>query len=203
MTRIGSAIVLSVLSRALPHATIVNTNNAAAMGGAVGTNEPAVYQLSGPAISGHAKSPANVLGPVDFDFTTKFNSSGMIGIFFPVKVSKAGFWLNPSLGNVEPLAADTNFAFSGINETILEMANPVSAGNFAGIRRAAADFGGFKIIALGATGFTVDDFTFAAGSSSAVPEPATLLLLGCGLVIVSRLRFRRTKLHDEDGQRPD
>jgi hypothetical protein len=81
------------------------------VGGAVGTNEPAVYQLGG-GIASEAKSPHGLLGPVDFDFTTKFNSNGLIEIFFPTKVSKVGFWLNPSLGNVEIIAADTIFAFS-------------------------------------------------------------------------------------------
>src|SRR5438477_209120 len=37
------------------------------VGGAPGTNEPAVYNLSG-TIAGDAHSPGNVLGPVDFDF---------------------------------------------------------------------------------------------------------------------------------------
>ena len=65
------------------------------VGGAPGTNEPALYELSG-SIADDAKSPDTVLGPVDFDFTTKFNSGSLIEIFFPAKVSKVGFWLNPS-----------------------------------------------------------------------------------------------------------
>jgi hypothetical protein len=67
------------------------------VGGAPGTNEPALYTLSG-GIAGDASSKPTVLGPVDFDNTTKFNSSALIEIFFPVKVSKVGFWLNPSIG---------------------------------------------------------------------------------------------------------
>jgi hypothetical protein len=160
------------------------------VGGAVGTNEPALYSLSG-AIAGDAKSPPTVLGPVDFDFTTKFNSSALIEIFFPTKVSRVGFWLNPSLGNTLLIAADTNFAFSGLTETTLETGN-VIAGNFVGIQRPTADIGGFKIIALGNNGFTIDDFTFAgAGTSVVVPEPATFGLLGCGLLFVGALRARR------------
>jgi hypothetical protein len=152
------------------------------VGGMVGTNEPAVYQLSG-GIAGDAKSPHNVLGPVDFDFTTKFNSSGLIEIFFPTKVSRVGFWLNPSLGNVHIIAADTNFAFSHLTETPLE-ASDVTAGNFVGIERPTADIGGFKIEALGGTnGFTIDDFTFGGASTSTVPEPATFLFVGGGLLL--------------------
>ncbi len=160
------------------------------VGGAVGTNEPALFQLSG-GIAGDAKSPSTVLGPVDFDFTTKFGSGAMIEIFFPVKVSKVGFWLNPALGNVNILAADTNFAFSHETETTLETGNNVTAGHFVGIERPTADIGGFKIIGLGTTGFTVDDFTYGGSSSSTVPEPASFALLGAGLAAVA-LRLRRT-----------
>src|SRR5262245_33063064 len=144
------------------------------VGGAPGTNSPAVYSLTG-AIAGDAKSPTNVLGPVDFDFTTKFNNQALIEIFFPTKVSRVGFWLNPSLGNVLLIAADTNFAFSGLPETTLETGT-VTAGNFVGIQRPTADIGGFKIIALGGTGFTIDDFTFDGGTTQ-VPEPSTVTLL--------------------------
>ncbi|HEY7211397.1 MAG TPA: PEP-CTERM sorting domain-containing protein [Bryobacteraceae bacterium] len=162
------------------------------VGGAVGTNEPAVYQLSG-GIAGDAHSATNVLGPVDFDFTTKFGSGAMIEIFFPTKVSKVGFWLNPALGNVELIAADTNFAFSHQTETTLEMAPSVTAGNFVGIERATADIGGFKIIGLGATGFTIDDFTYGGASTSTVPEPSAFLLAGLGLVASLSLRKLRKR----------
>ena len=150
------------------------------VGGMVGTNAPALYQLTG-GIAGDAKSPTTVLGPVDFDFTTKFNNSALIEIFFPTKVSKVGFWLNPSLGNVSLIAADTNFAFSGLPETTLETGSG-TAGNFVGIERPTADIGGFKIIALGANGFTVDDFTFGGAPSTTVPETNTLTLLVCGML---------------------
>lgn len=163
------------------------------VGGAPGTNEPALYNLSG-GIAGDAKSPTTVLGPVDFDFTTLFNGQALIEIFFPTKVSKVGFWLNPSLGNVELIAADTNFAFSHEEEHALETADTVTAGHFVGISRSTADIGGFKIIAKGTTGFTIDDFTFGGtGSTSTVPEPSMVFLAGIGLfglVTASKLRKR-------------
>src|SRR3989440_12697180 len=90
--------------------------------------------------------------------------------FFPTKVSKVGFWLNPSLGNVSLIAADTNFAFSNLNETTLETGT-VTAGYFVGISRATADIGGFKIIGLaGTAGFTIDDFTYAASLRPQCPR---------------------------------
>ena len=100
--------------------------------------------------------------------------------------------MNPSLGNVLLIAADTNFAFSGLPETTLE-SGTVTAGNFVGIQRATADIGGFKIIAVGSTGFTIDDFTFGGGTAAAVPEPGTLSLLGCGLLAASRLKRTKPK----------
>ena len=163
------------------------------VGGAPGTNEPALYSLT-EGIAGDAKSPPTVLGPVDFDFTTKFNSGALIEIFFPTKVSRVGFWLNPSLGNALIIAADTNFAFSGLPETTLEMSNVTTAGNFVGIERATSDIGGFKIIALGQTGFTIDDFTVGGASTtppSNVPEPATLALLAFALAGLGLCRPRR------------
>jgi hypothetical protein len=39
------------------------------VGGAVGTNMPALYQLGG-TLAANAHSGTTVLGPVDFDFTT-------------------------------------------------------------------------------------------------------------------------------------
>jgi len=151
------------------------------VGGAVGTNEPAVYQLNG-TIAGDAHSPKNVLGPVDFDFTTKFNNQGLIEIFFPVKVSKVGFWLNPSLGNVHLIAADTNFAFSHETETTLESGD-VTAGHFVGIERPTADIGGFKIEAAGSTGFTIDDFSY--GGAAVVPEPTMWAFLLVALLALA------------------
>jgi hypothetical protein len=160
------------------------------VGGTVGTNAPALYALGG-GIAGDAQSGTTVLGPVDFDFTTKFNSGALIEIFFPDKVSAVGFWLNPSLGDVLLIAADTNFAFSGMTETTLESGN-VTAGNFVGIQRDTADIGGFKIIALGATGFSIDDFSFGTGTTT-VPEPSTWALLAIGLTALGfgRRRERR------------
>src|SRR5688572_1001016 len=156
------------------------------VGGMVGTNAPALYSLSG-AIAGNAQSPSTVLGPVDFDFTTKFDSGAMIEMFFPAKVSKVGFWLNPALGNVLLIAADTNFAFSGLTETTLETSNG-TAGNFVGIERPTAEIGGFKVIGLGTTGFTIDDLTVGGATAPPpVPEPDTLALLFCGLLALGLL----------------
>jgi hypothetical protein len=146
------------------------------VGGQVGVNRPALFSLGG-GIAGDARSPSTVLGTVDFDGNTNFTSSGgLMEIFFPEKVSKVGFWLNPSLGNVLLIAADTNFAFSGQNETTLETGT-VTAGRFVGIERPTADIGGFKIIGLGTSSFTIDDLT-----TRPIPEPGAVAFLLAGLL---------------------
>ena len=161
------------------------------VGGAVGTNMPALYQLGG-TLAPNAHSGSTVLGPVDFDFTTKFGPGAFIEVFFPVKVSSVGFWLNPALGNVTLIAADTNFAFSGLTETTLE-SFAGTAGRFAGISRPTADIGGFKIIGTGTTGFTVDDFSYGAAGTvtTPVPEPATWALMLGGVAVLMAWRRRR------------
>ena len=161
------------------------------VGGAVGTNMPALYQLGG-AIAANAHSGTTVLGPVDFDFTTKFGPGAFIEVFFPTKVSSVGFWLNPALGNVTLIAADTNFAFSGLPETTLETFAG-TAGRFAGISRPTADIGGFKIIGTGTTGFSIDDFSYGAagGVTTPIPEPAEWALLLGGIGAMAAWRRRR------------
>jgi len=165
------------------------------VGGMVGVNQPALYSLGG-GIAGDAKSPPTVLGPVNFDFQTQFASGAMIEVFFPTKVSKVGFWLNPALGNVLLIAADTNFAFSGLQETTLETLPNATAGNFVGIERPTAEIGGFKIIGLGNTGFTIDDLTLGGAGSTppTVPESSSLVLLVCGLIVCGLFASFRTRI---------
>jgi hypothetical protein len=153
------------------------------IGGQVGVNRPALFALTG-AIAVDAHSGNTVLGPVDFDATTNFTSS-FIEVYFPTKVAKVGFWLNPSLGNPALLALDTNFAFSGEEEHVLESATG-TAGHFIGFEHATADIGGFKILATGGAAFTIDDFSY--GTAAPVPEPATWALWGAGALLLAARR---------------
>lgn len=63
--------------------------------------------------------------------TTDFTQ--FIEVYFPTKVSKVGFWLNPSLGNITVAAFDTSPAFSGIaTQNMIETAPNFTAGDFSG-----------------------------------------------------------------------
>jgi len=58
-----------------------------------------------------------------------------------------------------------------------------------GIERPTAEIGGFKIIGLGNTGFTIDDLTLGGAGSTppTVPESSSLVLLVCGLIVCGLL----------------
>jgi hypothetical protein len=153
------------------------------VGGGVGVNMPAIYALEG-ALANDAASGHNVLGTVDFEFNTNFGRGAFMEIYFPTKVSKVGFWINQQLDFVSLIALDTNFAFSGLDETILETGIG-DAGFFVGIERDTADIGGFKLFGRGNEGFTIDDFSFGGGEGGApVPEPGTLALLLTALAVL-------------------
>jgi PEP-CTERM motif len=159
------------------------------VGGMVGVNMPAIYQLSGSLVGRDAASGSNVLGTVGFDFTTNFAPGAFMEIFFPTKVSRVGFWVNRQLDFVNLIALNTNFAFSGLDEEILETGIG-SPGFFVGIERASADIGGFKILGRGAEGFTIDDFSYGGGGGASIPEPSTLALLLAGAgVLWARRRW--------------
>ncbi len=157
------------------------------VGGAPGDSPAALLQLNSP-IDGDAASKSTVVGPATMapDQVTDFQG-GFIEIIFATKVSRVGFWLNPSLGNVLLLANDQ---FGGSQ---LESLNGGLAGNFIGIERATADIGHISIIPLQSGGFTIDDLTYAASTTppppTSVPEPGTLALVGLGLAgVLARRR---------------
>jgi hypothetical protein len=154
------------------------------VGGQVGVNRPALFTLTG-GIAGDAHSGSTVFGPVDFDGNTNFSSAAFIEVYFPTKVAKVGFWLNPALGGATLIALDTNFAFSGEEEHVLETGTG-TAGRFVGIEHATADIGGFKILVNGNAGFTIDDFSY--GTAAPVPEPATWALWGAGALLLAARR---------------
>jgi hypothetical protein len=97
-----------------------------------------------------------------------------------------GVWLNPSLGNV---------TFSAFDSTLTQLESFTgNAGNFVGVDRPTNDIKFISIVAASATGFTVDDLTFAQASAppptNGVPEPSSLPLLIAALLAAAALRRR-------------
>lgn len=164
------------------------------VGGTVGVNRPALYQIdpdSGIESEMNAAVVDTVLGGVDFDGNSLFGSSSLLEMYLPAKVDAFGFWVDPSLSGVRVIVLNTNFAFSGEDEDILETID-VPAGMFLAYDRANADIGGIKVISLGNRGFTIDDLTINFEEPGTVPEPATSLLLLPALLAGNWLRRRRT-----------
>jgi len=165
------------------------------VGGTVGVNRPALYQLGG-GLAGDAHSGDTVLGTVDFDGNTNFDRSGLMEAFLPTKVSSLGFWLNPALGDVLVYFLNTNFAFSREEEVILGTAR-VKAGEFVGLQLDGAQIGGLKIGAMRdsngvSKGFTIDDFSFGGSGTSEppghVPEPGSVALVLAALLALGASR---------------
>ena len=158
------------------------------VGGVVGTNMPALYQLGG-AIAGNAHSGSTVLGPVDS--TSPPSSAGRLhrGV-----LSGQG----EQRGLVEPRARQCDADRRGHQFRVLgppgDHARDVRRRHRGPLRRhlrPTADIGGFKIIGTGTTGLTVDDFSYGvAGVTTPIPEPAEWALLLGGAAAMAAWRRR-------------
>ena len=164
-------------------------------GDPLGGSNPALLALSG-GIAGDANSPPTVLGPTQMGTTnsagdglTNFGGSPFMEVYLPVKVSKIGFWLNPSLSAVAITVSDLKTAFlpPGATETPIESGS-AAAGTFVMITRPTAEIGGL-FIGGGQQGFTLDDLTVGNGST-VIPEPGSIVLMAGGLALLA-LRLRR------------
>lgn len=165
------------------------------VGGTVGVNRPALYQLQG-GLAGDAHSGDTVLGTVDFDGNTNFDRSGLLEAFLPTKVASLGFWLNPALGDAIVYFLNTNFAFSREEEVILGSVR-VKAGEFVGLQLDGAQIGGLKVGALrdadgSSKGFTIDDFSYGGSGNGEppghVPEPGSAALVLAALLAAGAVR---------------
>src|SRR4030042_2431328 len=132
-------------------------------------------------IAGDAYSGSNVVGSLEIN-TENLDLDGFVEIvFINALQSRAGIWLNPSLGNV---------TFSALDSTGNQLESFTgNAGNFVGVQRATSEIKFVSIVGT-PTGFTIDDLTYAGATAppNGVPEPSTLLLLGSG--IIARWGFR-------------
>jgi hypothetical protein len=108
---------------------------------------------------------------------------GTILIQFAGLASKVGIGIADSQGGPE-----TIYAYDSLNNLLESFQAPTGSNVYVGFDRAVADIKYFKI-----TGdfFAVDDLQFIA--RTAVPEPATMFLLGFGLAGIAAISRKRIK----------
>ena len=133
-----------------------------------------------------SQSPLNYVGTgINGERGTDANQGwdGSILIQFAGLASKVGIGIADSSGGPE-----TIFAYDSTMALLESFLVPNGSNVYVGFDRLAADIKYFKI-----TGdfFAIDDLQHNA--SAAVPEPATMLLLGCGLAGIAASSRRKFK----------
>jgi hypothetical protein len=142
---------------------------------------PAAVLALGNGIVNDARSATNVVGPLAINTEFLELDQFIEIVFIDALQDRVGFWLNPGLGPALLTAFDSGG--TPLDSIIGD------AGNFVGIQEAGIKF--VSIIATSATGFTIDDLTYAPATSTTVPEPAALTLLAVGSLALLRLRRHR------------
>jgi len=133
-------------------------------------------------IAGDVVSLNNVAGPLVINSDEAFNF-GFMEIILPSDGSKVGFWVTHGTVTLQLRDVAGNTLTTGDFEVT------GSAGQFIGLSRDAADF---RVAALiGGEAFTIDDFTYIAGTATSVPEPGFALagLLAGALGWLARRRM--------------
>ena len=131
-------------------------------------------------ISGNVVSLNNEAGPLVFNENEPFNF-GFMEVIFPLGASKVGFWITHGELTLQLRDIDGNTLTTGDFQV-----NGV-ANQFVGLSRDSAD------------AFAIDDFTFATGNGTSVPEPAGVIggllafLSAGGFLGMAGLRRRRTE----------
>lgn len=162
-------------------------------GGTVGVQRPALYQINPDVV---IESTANtVLGATDSDGLSLFDSSSLIEMHFPTKVAELGFQVQAGLAPVIVYVLNTVFAFTQLDEEVLETLT-VQPGQFVAFTRSAADIGGLKILSGGSLGFAIDNLSFGGqgdgGGSVPVPGTAALGLVGLVTLVAAGIGRRRS-----------
>ncbi len=133
------------------------------------------------ALSADVVSVPNVMGPLVINSEEPFNF-GFMEVIFPDQVARVGFWVTSGAVSLD-LRDDMGLSLAG------DASATVSAGQFVGITRDAADVKIAALIGSGTDHFTIDDFTY----STVIPEPSSALSLSVAgaLLLLRRRRPRR------------
>jgi hypothetical protein len=142
----------------------------------VSLNESEFPPLSGSNVA------SDLGGPIEIDFTVPVsNVEGYFTYAAPLLL-QAFNASHALLGSVSS-AFSINTALSGDPGSSPNELLGLALGNISFLTITGDQLGG---------SFTLDDFSFTAGESTPVPEPATLALMGAGLFAISRRRRRRS-----------
>lgn len=152
-----------------------------------------IFAPSG-AIAGHKLSGANVAGPLEINTTTAFGAGAFMEVLFPTAVSKVGFYV-PFITPGQTLTLFLKDAGAG-NIVGADSGGLLTAGQFIGITRAAADVRGLSLISSDGR-FTIDDLTYGVANGtggggsggSTVPDAGagmTLAAAAAGLAVMRR-----------------
>lgn len=142
-----------------------------------------IFNPSG-AIATHKLSPDNVAGPLEINTLNAFGPGAFMEVLFTTAVSSVGFYV-PFISPGATLTLFLKDAGAG-NIAGADSGGPLTAGQFIGINRAAADIKGLSLISSDGR-FTIDDLTYgirsttgggtAGGGGSTVPDTGAWLTL--------------------------
>jgi hypothetical protein len=143
----------------------------------------ALLTLAG-GIAGDARSAPNVVAPLKFDTDLLGLAAGdFLEVVFATPQNRVGVWLNPALGSA---------VFTALDADLLPLDSVTgSPGNFVGVELTTNSIRAISIVAAGA-GFTIDDLTYGTTTPGTVPEPAALMLLALGLLVLLATQRRHS-----------
>ena len=111
-------------------------------------------------------------------------------IVFPIAVAQVGFGLfDPNFESPDSMIRAIDSSFNVLEFTMPDALFPPggSGADYVGFSRATADIMAIEIIASPRDSLWIDNLAFSITPAN-VPAPASLLILGVGLIFAARLR---------------
>jgi len=159
----------------------------------------------GPSIHDSVDGDDGVIDGSGLNGESFFSNSGPTGITFTFNAAALG-GLPTHAGLVWTDGVNPIFfeAFDGLGNSLGTLTGQHANASFSGETAedrfyGAIHAGGIARIFIrnGAAGIEIDHLQYGLGAATVVPEPATLVLLGTGLLAVAAIRRRRTHRHHQ------